>query len=201
MEQNTNDLSKFGFCELEETTTLLTAFCNDPSILGDGVKPEFNPNSGNVFLVDEDYNIAMMNGDDLELWHYCPICGHEGFLEDMAHNEDDEECQEYLKEIGAVVESDEIPISDVIAKNKSVGGNWFEPETAAFFNSTYPTAAVLCEDVAYFVSGERYGNDKPIRYTVRACDMDTGCVDTIGEFQQHSTYDLAYDALEEYIEV
>ena len=51
--------------------------------LGDGVRVEFNPMSANVFLIDEDYNVAMMNGDDLEDWFTCPYCGHEGFKEDM----------------------------------------------------------------------------------------------------------------------
>ena len=105
MESNTNDLSKFGYNELKETARLLKAYCDNTEILDDGVKVEFNPNSGNVFLVDEVYQVAMMNGDDLELWHNCPICGHEGFLEDMPHNEDDEECQEFLKEIGALQEA------------------------------------------------------------------------------------------------
>ena len=97
---NTQDLSKFGYIELDEAGTLLKAYADNPNVLeGSNINVEFNPNSGNVFLVDEDYNVAMMNGDDLELWYSCPICGHEGFLEDMKHNEDDEECQKYLKEI------------------------------------------------------------------------------------------------------
>ena len=98
MGENTQDLSKFGYVELEESGKLLTAYCNDTNILDDGVKLEFNPNSGNVFLVDEEFNIAMFNDGELQRWHYCPICGHEGFKEDMAHGEDDEECQEYLKD-------------------------------------------------------------------------------------------------------
>ena len=36
----------------------------------------------------------------------CPSCGHEGFKEDMQHNEDDEECQEYLKDIGVLEEQE-----------------------------------------------------------------------------------------------
>ena len=124
MEENTIDLSKFGYVELKETAKLLNAYIEDTEVLdGDGVKVEFNPNSGCVFLVDEDFNVAMLNTesipqyddigniashkdvDKLELWYNCPICGHEGFLEDMPHHSDDdydEECQEYLKDIGAV---------------------------------------------------------------------------------------------------
>ena len=51
---NTQDLSKFGFRELKEAGKLLTKYCDDSSILGEGVAIEFNPNSGNVFLLDED---------------------------------------------------------------------------------------------------------------------------------------------------
>ena len=97
---NTQDLSKFGYIELDEAGTLLKAYADNPNVLdGSMINVEFNPNSGNVFLVDEDYNVAMMNGDNLELWYSCPICGHEGFLEDMEHGEDDDECQEYLESI------------------------------------------------------------------------------------------------------
>lgn len=100
---NTRDLSEFGFTELKEAGRLLTAYCENKDILGDKVVLEFNPSSGKVFLVDEDFKVCMMNGDALEEWFYCPQCGHEGFKEDMKHgNENDTECQEYLEQIGAL---------------------------------------------------------------------------------------------------
>ena len=67
---------------------------------GDEIRIEFNPMSGCVFLVDADYNAAMMNGDKLETWLTCPYCGHEGFKEDMDHDAENEECSRYLREIG-----------------------------------------------------------------------------------------------------
>lgn len=101
---NTNDLSEFGNRELKESARLLNALCdedkNKTEYLSKNVKLEFNPNSGNVFLVDEDYNTAMMNGDKLEDWFNCPNCGHEGFKQDMNHNSGDEDCLNYLKDIG-----------------------------------------------------------------------------------------------------
>lgn len=100
--ENTRDLSKFGYREIKETAKLLlNAYVENKGNfdLGDGVALEFNPNSGNVFLTDEDCNVAMMNGEDLDMWFSCPICGHEGFIEDMQHNEENKECQEYVKEI------------------------------------------------------------------------------------------------------
>ena len=111
MINNTQDLSKFGYRELDETAKLLAAYKENRDILGDGATVEFNRNSGNVFLLDEDYNVAMMNGDTLELWYNCPYCGHEGFMEDMKeHGEDDglhPDCIEYLEDIGALDQVDE----------------------------------------------------------------------------------------------
>lgn len=99
---NTRDLMDFGHREKEMASELLKALKskNDKTrYLFDSVAIEFNPNSGNVFLVDEDFNVAMMNGENLEDFFSCPECGHEGFLEEMNHNEDDGNCQEYLKSI------------------------------------------------------------------------------------------------------
>jgi len=82
MPQNTQDLSEFGFIERQEAGRLLGALGthhDKTDNMGDGVKVEFNPMSGNVFLVDEDYNVAMMNGHDLETFYSCPQCGNEGF--------------------------------------------------------------------------------------------------------------------------
>ena len=97
----TEDLSEFGYREKAMAGELLTAYkgAHDKArFLGDGVKVAFNRHSGCVFLTDEDYNTAMMNGDNLEDWFTCPECGHEGFLEDMPHD-GNEECKRYLREI------------------------------------------------------------------------------------------------------
>ena len=101
--QNTNNLEDFGFIELHEAGRLLVTLKtnNDKTNnLGSGLKVEFNPSSGNVFLVDEDYNVAMMNGDTLEDWYMCPYCGHEGFLSEIGHEPKDEECKQFLEDIG-----------------------------------------------------------------------------------------------------
>ena len=49
----------------------------------EGVKVAFNRNSGNVFLVNEDYQCAMMNGDKLESFYSSPYHGYEGFIDDL----------------------------------------------------------------------------------------------------------------------
>ena len=61
----------------------------------DEVKPMFNRDSGNVFLTNSDYQVAMLNGSKLKIWHICPNCGEEGFEEDMTINEC---CEQYIKE-------------------------------------------------------------------------------------------------------
>jgi len=96
--KNTQDLSKLGYREINQLADLLKAYAQNP-ILNDGVKWEFNPMGDNLFLVDEDYNVAMMNGDDLELWHYCGYCGHEGFAEEFKHEPRNEDCTDKMEHV------------------------------------------------------------------------------------------------------
>ena len=99
----TEDLGKFGNRERAMAGELLTVMSEEgvpDDFDDDNVRVAFNMSSGNVFLTNDDCQVAMMNGEKLESWYSCPICGHEGFKEDMKHGEDDKECQEYLKEIG-----------------------------------------------------------------------------------------------------
>jgi len=97
----TTDLSKFGQIELRDLEVLLRAMREQglpKDFDGSEVYPVFNQNSGNVFLSNQDYQVAMMNGDKLESFYSCPECGHEGFMEDMEH-EGNEGCEEYLDSI------------------------------------------------------------------------------------------------------
>ena len=97
--QTTTALSNFGFRELQMAAELLTAYCNaPPEFLGDAVQVMLNMHSGYVFLTDEDFNVAMMNGEVLEQFHSCPDCGAEGFAEDMP---DSPCCRRYLREAGS----------------------------------------------------------------------------------------------------
>ncbi len=105
--ENTQDLSKFGYIEIKEAARLLNAYIEtEKDILNDEIHIEFNPNSGAVFLIDSDYNVAMMNGDNMELWYNCPYCGHEGFKEDMKHDAINQDCTDYMIEIGAIEKTD-----------------------------------------------------------------------------------------------
>jgi wobble nucleotide-excising tRNase len=95
--ENTQNWQDFGYREIEEAKELLSHIKEIDS--HGKVNVEFNPNSGNVFLVDEDYRVWMMNGDDIEEFHTCSYCGNEGFAEDIEsyHDEDCEGCKELLE--------------------------------------------------------------------------------------------------------
>lgn len=98
----TSDLSRFGWRERRMAATLLTASCDGGFPDGfndDEVTVMMNTNSGNVFLTNSDYQVAMMNGDKLESFYSCPQCGHEGFADEMEHD-GNAECARYLLDIG-----------------------------------------------------------------------------------------------------
>jgi hypothetical protein len=104
----TSDLSKFGSRERAILVTLLIAWRGQGLPAGfdnDEVVPMMNMNSGNVFLTNSNYDVAMMNGDKIESFYSCPECGHEGFKEDMQHSEDTRGCREFLSDIGVELES------------------------------------------------------------------------------------------------
>jgi hypothetical protein len=90
MTENTRDLSKFGLREIGIAAELLTKYADGRSWassedeLAAGIAVEFNPFSGNVFLVDEDYGVAMVNDNGkLENWLNCFTCGAEGFRSEL----------------------------------------------------------------------------------------------------------------------
>lgn len=84
-----SSLSTFGSRERFIAGELLIAWSNEewtsPSDhLEDNVTLEFNPSSGYVFLVDEDYNVVMLNNDNkLENWLTCRDCDEEGFRSEV----------------------------------------------------------------------------------------------------------------------
>jgi hypothetical protein len=73
-----------------------------------GVKFGFNRNSGNVFLVNEDHQVAMVEGMVLESFYSSPYEGKEGFFTDLLseypsmHRED----QEWFREIAKATDKE-----------------------------------------------------------------------------------------------
>jgi hypothetical protein len=87
----TTNLSDFGSRERWILVELLTAW--DKQGLPDDFEEDevtvmMNRNSGNVFLTNSEFQIAMMNGNNLEIFYTCSNCGHEGFKEDCQLNND-----------------------------------------------------------------------------------------------------------------
>ena len=97
-EITTTDLADFGFHDRENLIELLAGWNQQGLPTGfydDEVRPMMNRNSGNVFLTNSDYQVAMMKDSKLEMWHTCHNCGHEGFQEDCQLNDDGcNECNE-----------------------------------------------------------------------------------------------------------
>src|SRR3990167_5558905 len=94
----TTNLAEFGSRERAILVDLLAAWEKQGlpvDFSEDEVVPMLNKNSGNVFLINSDFQVAMMNGDKLESFYTCPQCDHEGFLEDMKH-EGSRECKDTL---------------------------------------------------------------------------------------------------------
>lgn len=104
---NTRDLSYFGAIEREEAARLLQLYRSNndnTSWLSDNVAVEFNPYSGNVFLVDEDYNVGMSCLDDdgsytLEDFLSCPNCGYEEIKPNFLNDDLNDCCKEYYNEL------------------------------------------------------------------------------------------------------
>lgn len=89
-EVTTTDIADFGSRERRMLVDILKAWENQglPNDFDQkGVVPMMNRNSGYVFLTNSEYQVAMMNGDKLEIWHNCFNCGHEGFAEDCKLND------------------------------------------------------------------------------------------------------------------
>lgn len=86
----TENLADFGARERKMAGKLLLAGLPE-AFDEEGVKLAFNRNSGNVFLVNDSCQVAMMNGDDIELFYSTPYSGIEGFAADLlAENEPSE---------------------------------------------------------------------------------------------------------------
>ena len=106
MSENIRGIGKMSYSERKEAIELLTLYNEDKmtglarsKVYDDGtIDVEFNPNSGCVFLVDEEYNCFMNKGGELDLFIYTPYKGVEGFFEEIMddfmelHHED----QDYI---------------------------------------------------------------------------------------------------------
>ena len=97
MSNSMNTLEKFGFCELADLNALIKAYANagehaegkiyaalPKSWNNGGVYPEFNPDSGLVFLVNDEYQVLIRTKYGVMMWYTTPYANHEGTLFDLA---------------------------------------------------------------------------------------------------------------------
>ena len=85
-EMTTTDFSKFGYREREMAEELLKAWREQglpDDFDNDSVIIMMNFYSGNVFLTNADYQVAMMNGDALESFYTDFETGEEGFKDEL----------------------------------------------------------------------------------------------------------------------
>lgn len=90
----------FRLSELRQAARLLSLLktSRDHTLrLGERVTPEYNPDSGLVFLVDDNFNVAMLKGDHLEDWLVCPQCHTEGFRDTLENQTAAACCKAYAK--------------------------------------------------------------------------------------------------------
>ena len=82
-----NDFSKFGYRERKMAEQLLHAW-NEKGLPEDFYEDEvsivMNTHSGNVFLTNSEFQVAMMNGDRLESFYTDFETGEEGFKEELS---------------------------------------------------------------------------------------------------------------------
>ena len=74
------------YTERKKVLAIMQAWDKDglpDNFYDEGVRFAFNKNSGYVFLVNDDYQVLMMNDDKLELYYTSPYEGHEGFINDL----------------------------------------------------------------------------------------------------------------------
>ena len=90
-------LDRFGYRELAELNKLIHAYMNNGSTADgkcyaelpatwydDGVYPDFNPNSGMVFLSNSDYQALVLTEYGVMQWYNTGYNGYEGTLFDLA---------------------------------------------------------------------------------------------------------------------
>ena len=85
----TASFEKWGHWELAEGANILNAYAEhgQPDFLSDGITLNFNPTSGKVFMSDSEYNVAVLEGDELVQFFYCAQCGFEGTEEEASFEE------------------------------------------------------------------------------------------------------------------
>jgi hypothetical protein len=111
----TTNLADFGYREIKMARDLLDAWVNNglpEDFEQNGVVVMMNTNSGNVFLTNDEYQVAMESNGELYSFYTSPYNGREGSFDDLLAEFDDmhEEDKEWFKDIAQNIgREDEIP--------------------------------------------------------------------------------------------
>lgn len=100
MNMTTTDLSDFGYRELSKARDILDTWMDTglpEEFYDDNVQIMFNTYSGEVFLTNDNLQVAMLNGDRLKMFYTCPECGMEGFKDELLEK-GNECCVEYINQ-------------------------------------------------------------------------------------------------------
>ena len=84
-DDTTTDLSEFNSSQIWQLRELLWAWESQglpEDFFRGGVIPTLNKTTGDVFLTNTKSQMAMLNGERLEMFYICPHCDHEGFEHD-----------------------------------------------------------------------------------------------------------------------
>ncbi len=101
----TENLADFGTRELKEAGKLLSAIAYGlpDDFYNQGIRVGFNMNSGYVFLINDEYQVAMYDDESEELYSFytTPYEGREGCYEELLQEYDDmhPEDQEFMNDI------------------------------------------------------------------------------------------------------
>ncbi len=100
----TENLADFGYREQDEAKEIFAAWKKNglpQDFENDGVRLAFNMNSGYVFLTNNEYQVAMSDGDALYSFYTSPYEGIEGSFEDLLdeYKNMNEEDKQWFKDI------------------------------------------------------------------------------------------------------
>ena len=115
----TTNLAEFGTRELELLEDLIRAMRQQglpKNFYDGGICPMLNKYSRNVFLINSEYQVAMMDGDELKQFYFLSYHGREGFADDLYFDfkngnigvEDYEQLVEILESEDMQVEAEDV---------------------------------------------------------------------------------------------
>lgn len=90
----------FGYREIRTVKNLLNAYLEDKIVTEvfnrhSEITIGLNEETGYVFLIDEDYNVAMLYDGYIQDYFSCPECNNEGFRDEFELYKNDC-CKEHL---------------------------------------------------------------------------------------------------------